>query len=50
VEAAISAAAIHQLLGPSFLNPMHPTNPSNPVTPVNQSGWKGRARAENLRG
>jgi acetyl-CoA carboxylase biotin carboxylase subunit len=50
VEAAIIAAAIHQLLGPSFLNPMHPTNPSNPVTPVNQSGWKGRARAENLRG
>jgi acetyl-CoA carboxylase biotin carboxylase subunit len=50
MDAAVIAVAIQQVLGPSVLNPMNPMNPSNPINPVNQSGWKGRARSENLRG
>ena len=50
VEAAVIATAIHQVLGPNFRNPTNALNPVNPIDPVNQSAWKGRARAENLRG
>ena len=50
VEAAVIATAIHQVLGPNFRNRMNALNPVNPIDPVNQSAWKGRARAENLRG